>query len=237
MSVDPRVRRRLGGLHLEGAKVGHPLRAGLTLDSIWEETGRIILRRSVIEGRAGSPASLKTADGPAVLGGFTWSGLFNPDMMLNIDVTDYFTTAVVLGDECPYRGWRMRSVVATGYASALYGANPHDPEPVIQSLGGAYGSNFHRVDGGWALSWVASTASSIARVGASYFYNGSLASFWFPMNFQVEVGYGDPQNQVDDSRNTWITLEGSALWPPFSAAVLTDEPQWRGDPSGYPNHP
>ena len=220
-------------LHLFGTKVGHVLQADLDVEEVFNATGRVVIRRARTEGSGQVPASLFAALGPAVVGGYTWSGLWI-DAIDSIDITALFTEALVLGDVCPYTGWRVRNLFYTGYASALYQNSPAlTPEPVLNG-DGFFGSGFTAVSGGFALSFAGSSGVQYgAHTGYRYIWNGGGIDRFFPSNYQVEVGYGDPDPRLTD----WKILTGDIHWPAYSAEILTDEPQWRGYPQFYPYHP
>jgi hypothetical protein len=237
-SFNPDVRTfERAPLHLHGALVGHVARSTLLLDDIYDETGRIIIRRSNLEGTGQYPLTLKTALGPCALGSFAWSGL-SVDDAYNIDITDLFTQPLITGDEMPYRAWRVRSIVETGYYQALYGPSPTTPTPALSSMA-FVGTGFTRVDGGFALGSVLSSGLIAygAHTGWRYIFNGGQQDIYYLNNFQVEAGYGSVGSGLLDERDDLKRVDGSALWPAFTQTVLTDHDGWRGAPQFYPNHP
>lgn len=225
--IDPDVRDFKGHpLHLHGAKVGHCVRSTLGAGDIFDETGRIIIRRSAFEGTGQTPATLMTARGPAVVATFQWSGLYQ-DGLQNIDVTDVFRSPILSGTRVPYNAWRFRSVIEGGYYRALYGPSPTTPVPTPGGFG-AVGTGFTAVDGGFALGYVA--GSMFVQSEGRIYFTGGYQDIFYKHNFQVEVGYASPTAN-------FLRIEGGSDWPAFSATVLTDHDGWRGYPQFYPNHP
>ena len=237
------MKRHKGGLHLYGARQGHPLKSDLPLDYIWESHNKVIVRplptdtmvfQGFYPGARGSMASLITTDGPAVLGTFTWSQA-QEDGCDNQDLSTFFTTAVIRGDGsrvCPYTTWRIRGFAYIGYAESLYSGNSRAIELVVLEDDG---DTFTQVTGGWALGLSHSLGNVI---NSNFIYTGGDKSIFYKINYQIEVGYNhSPLSLIYDERGFAFNQEASAIYPAYTQAITTDHGQWRSNPDWYPYHP
>jgi len=233
MPVDGTKNRYLDELpHLRGIRGDEPLHIP-TADEYFAETGRVLIAEDVNHYAADSPFSLSDGPPPAVLGTFTWSG-FYADNMANIDLSSYFNNAQI-ANGLPYRAWRVRGLWRGGYFLAYYGTSPpsRTPSGVISSIGQG-GTGFNAVSGGWALGFSNEFGNMINEFpGGSQLYYfmggppGAPVDLWFPIKFQVEVGYGHPND------GTATRLTAGRDWPAFTAGVTTDLLQYRGSSPSF----
>lgn len=228
--------------HLRTMRENEPLHIPSTAE-YFAETNRVLIAEDYYQYFDDTPFNLEDGPPPAVLGSFDWSGLY-VDGMLNIDLSQYFNTAQI-ANELPYRAWRVRGLWRGGYFLAYYGTSPpsRTPSGVISSMGQG-GTGFRAVSGGWALGFSNEFGNMINEFpgGSQNYYfmggpPGSPVDIWFPIHFQVEVGYGHPND------GTATRLTASYDWPAFTAGVGTDLLQYRGyNPNwacynGYANAP
>ena len=105
--------------HLLAARENEPLHIP-TAEEIWALTGKRLIAEDYYQYFENTPFNLELGPGPAVLGSFTWSSLW-VDNMANADLTQYFTQAVLVGDDSCYNSWRVRGLWRAGYMIAYYG--------------------------------------------------------------------------------------------------------------------
>lgn len=207
--------------HLRGMDIDAPLYIP-TEDEYYAATGRVLIKEDFHQYFPDTPFNLVDGPPPAVLGTFQWSTLW-VDNMQNVDLTQYFTQAQIAND-LPYRAWRVRGLWRGGYMAAFYGTMPQVgfSSSVISAFG-HQGDGFQAVSGGYALGYSQAFGNMIQEfpVGSGQYYfmggpPGSPIDHFFPTRFQVEVGYGSPND------GTITRLTGGYDWPAFSAGVTTD---------------
>ena len=239
--IDGTINRYVDELvHLRNMRENEPLHIP-TVEEYFAATGRVLIASDYYQYFENTPFNLQDGPPPAVLGTFDWSA-FGPDGMLNIDLSQYFNNAQISGG-LPYRCWRVRGLWRGGYLVAYYGTNPSTPSGAISSMG-QLGTGFQAVGSGWALGFSNAYGNMINEFpsGSHLYYfmggpPGAPVDLWFPIHFQVEVGYGQPGDGTD------TRLTGSYDWPAFTAGVGTDLLHYRGfNPNwacynGYANAP
>jgi hypothetical protein len=190
-----------------------------TPEEVYALTGKRLIAEDYYQYFDDTPFNLELGSGPTVLGTFEWSNLW-VDNEANADLTSYFTQAVLIGDESVYNSWRVRGLYRGGYMLAYYGTSPPSRTPpgtinaIVQGNQG-----FTRVGNGFHLSL--GGGNLIIQYQGHYYFNGGNQDIWFPIKFQVEVGYGDPNYLANDPH-------GNLNWPAFTAGVGTDLLQYRG---------
>ncbi len=218
MSIHPTVDRFVDEpCHLLTASEDAPLYIP-NADEVFALTGKRLIAEDVHQYDPDTPFNLELGSGPAVLGTFEWSGLY-VDNELSVDLTPFFTAPQLIGDRTVYTAWRIRGLWRGGYMIAYYGTSPNlsfTPTMNAMLLGG---QNFSAVTGGFALGFQANTL--MAHVGDSYYFTGGNQNLWFPIKFQIEVGYGDPNYAADQQA-------GNINWPAFVAGIGTDLAGYRG---------
>jgi len=197
--------------HLLGMREDEPLHIPDEL-SFYQATGRRLIAEDFYQYFENTPFNLFSGPGPAVIGGFTWSNLW-VDNIATIDLTPFFTQAQIIGSEVVYNAWRIRGMWRSGYMIAYYGTNPNVGfTPSISTIGhGA--QNFTPVGNGFALGL--NSTNLIVKVGNQYFWTGGNQDIYFPINFQIELGYGNP---FDGMSNPAATLN----WPAYTSGLGTD---------------
>lgn len=208
-------------VHLNGMRENEQLHIP-TVEDYFADTGRVLISEDPNQYVVNSPFNLIDGPPPLVIGTFRWSALW-VDNIQAVDVTSFFTTPIVSG-ELSYRSWRMRALWRSGWMNAFYATNP-DPDfngTQFASLGDGSRS-FNAVDGGWAIA--APEGNMISVIDGRYYWTGGPAGrpidHWFPVVFQVELGYGLPGDN-------FLRKEGSFDWPAYSAGIGTDLLQHRG---------
>jgi hypothetical protein len=233
MSVHPTIERYVDEPgHLLTMREDEPLHIPSELE-FFQATGRRLIAEDYYHYFENTPFNLTSGSGPAVLGGFTWSNLW-VDNMANADLTQYFTTPQIIGDETVYNSWRVRGMWRGGYLLAYYATipNPGFTPSMNAMIQGNQG--FQRIGNGFALGL--GGGNLIVRVGNQYFFNGGNQDIYFPIKFQIEVGYGDPNYAAADPA-------ANLNWPAFTAGIGTDLLGYRGyNPNwacfnGYANAP
>ena len=216
-------------VHLVGARVDEPLHIP-TAEEYYAITGRRLIAEDYYQYFEDTPFNLEDGPGPAVLGSFTWSNLW-VDNIATVDISAYFKTAQI-ANELGYNAWRIRGMWRSGWTSIYY-TNPSTPvDTLVSSVQG--NQAFNPVAGGWALGL--GGGNLIVQSGGNYYWTGGNQDLYFPIKFQVEVGYGNP---LDGVNNPAATLN----WPRFSSGIGTDGLAYRGyNPNwacfnGYANAP
>lgn len=242
MPVDGTINRYVDEpLHLAGMRENEPLHIP-TPDEYFAATNRVLIAEDYHQYADDTPFNLEDGPPPAVLGSFTWSGLW-VDNAMNVDISAYFNVKQIMNG-LPYRAWRVRGLWRGGYFLAYYATSPNPGfTPVINALVHG-GTGFNAVDGGWALGHSLQYGNLINEFpqGSKLYYfmggpPGAPVDLWFPIKFQVEVGYGHPLD------GTATRLTAGRDWPAFSLGVGTDLLQYRGyNPNwacfnGYANIP
>ena len=223
--------------HLLSMRENEPLHIP-TADEYFAATGRILFAEDVNQYLQNTPFNLQDAPPPAVIGTFTWSA-FEPDGLLNADLTAYFQS-VQIKNELPYTAWRVRGLYYAGWLNAFKTV----PEPVNPQLTpfGVTGTGWTPVSGHYALGLSGGQNLINAYGGGVYFMGGppgSPVSLYFPIRFQIEVGYGTQANAIA----TMTRLTGGTDWPAWSSSILSDYKAYRAfSPayacfSGYANIP
>lgn len=210
-----------------GMRVDEPLSIP-TMGEYFAETGRVVIADDYHAYAPDTPFNLHDGPGPAVLGTFSWSGLWI-DGLLNVDLTEYFFSAQIR-DELPYNVWRIRGIWRTGYTQYFATVPPASPIFGVSALT-VVGESWNRVaPERWALA--ADSSSNLigpwpGNPSSMFFFGGPPGmpiSVWFQVNFQIEVGYGGRQNAYD----TALRVEGDWDWPAFRAGIRTDYGAYRG---------
>lgn len=211
------------------ARIDEPLSIP-TAEEYFALTGRRLIAEDYYQYFENTPYNLEDGPPPAVLGSFTWSNLW-VDNIATVDISSYFKVAQVV-NELGYNSWRIRGLWRSGYLS-LYHTTPSTPSGIIvASMQGNQG--FAAKSGGWALGL--GGGNLIVQSGGNYYWTGGNQDIYFPIKFQVEVGYGDP--------NYLVTEQAANInWPRFSAGIGTDalgyrafNPNWACF-NGYANAP